>query len=93
MQKALKAIFAGSGTLLHRCVEEWRTRGHVVAEDTAAEADFLFLIGCAEDNPCARQAPPRCRVIAYQDALLPAYAGWHATTWALLRSETTHGIT
>lgn len=31
--------------------------------------------------------------INYHDSPLPSYAGIHATTWALLAGETTHGIT
>ena len=36
--------------------------------------------------------PTNC-AINYHDALLPKYAGVHATTWALLHQEKEHGIT
>ncbi|MGM9511618.1 amino acid adenylation domain-containing protein [Larkinella sp. GY13] len=36
---------------------------------------------------------PRLHTINYHDGPLPAYAGVHATFWALVNGETTHGIT
>ncbi len=36
---------------------------------------------------------PRELAINYHDALLPKYAGMHATSWALMRREAEHGIT
>ena len=35
---------------------------------------------------------PRKLAINYHDAPLPRYAGTHATSWALMNGETTHGI-
>ena len=35
---------------------------------------------------------PRKMAINYHDAPLPAYAGMHATSWALISGEKTHGI-
>ena len=35
----------------------------------------------------------RIAAINYHDALLPRYAGLHATSWAIIRREPTHGIT
>ncbi|MGB3512064.1 MAG: formyltransferase family protein [Microcoleaceae cyanobacterium] len=36
---------------------------------------------------------PRFGAINYHDSLLPKYAGVHATSWALMQGEKTHGIT
>jgi len=36
---------------------------------------------------------PRKLAINYHDALLPRYAGTHATSWALMNGETAHGVT
>ncbi len=36
---------------------------------------------------------PRRMAVNYHDALLPRYAGLHATSWAILQGERTHGIT
>ena len=36
---------------------------------------------------------PRIAALNYHDALLPRYAGLHATSWALINGEKTHGIT
>jgi amino acid adenylation domain-containing protein len=36
---------------------------------------------------------PRKLAINYHDSLLPRYAGTHATSWALINSEHSHGIT
>lgn len=57
------------------------------------EADHLVLVGEPIENANAYSVTPRRLTIAFQDSLLPAYAGWYATTWALLRREKTHGVT
>ena len=36
---------------------------------------------------------PRKCAINYHDALLPRYAGFHTTSWALMHRETIHGVT
>lgn len=36
---------------------------------------------------------PRRWAINYHDAPLPRYAGFHATSWAIMQRETTHGVT
>jgi amino acid adenylation domain-containing protein len=38
-------------------------------------------------------ALPRKRAINYHDALLPTYAGFYPTSWALMNREKTHGVT
>ena len=54
--------------------------------------DYLFSIVNDLILPEAMLRLPRRRAINYHDAALPAYAGVHATFWALLNGETTHGI-
>lgn len=121
MSKRFIGLWAGQGTLLIRCAEEWLKRGHeisgVVALDHATQAwamarklavwnnasavvavdrklcDYHFLVGYPEDAPRDFSLPPRLRCVAYQDAPWPNYAGWHTTSWALLKGETRHGTT
>lgn len=54
--------------------------------------DVVFLVGWPEEQLSGVAWSPRLGLLAYQDSLLPAYAGWHATSWALLKGETRHGI-
>lgn len=55
--------------------------------------DFLFSVNNEHilTNDVLRIAQ-KC-AINYHDALLPRYAGTHATSWALMNGESTHGIT
>ncbi|KAH3851282.1 linear gramicidin synthase subunit D-like [Dreissena polymorpha] len=56
------------------------------------ETDYLFSIS----NPTILKNDvlklPRRETINYHDSPLPAYAGVHATSWAIMRGEKTHGI-
>ncbi len=55
--------------------------------------DYLFSIvneHILGDDVLSR---PRRLAINYHDAPLPAYAGTHATSWALMNGETVHGVT
>lgn len=57
------------------------------------EFDFLFSIVYLKKLP--KEIINKAKVVAinYHDALLPRYAGIHATSWALLGGEKKHGIT
>lgn len=55
--------------------------------------DYLFSIVNSFLLPPALLALPRRMAINYHDALLPTYAGSHATSWAILHQETMHGVT
>ena len=55
--------------------------------------DYLFSIVNGEILTDQILRLPRRYAINYHDAVLPRYAGTHATSWALLNGETTHGIT
>ena len=55
--------------------------------------DYLFSIVNRHVLPRELLALPRHYAINYHDALLPRYAGSHATSWAILNRESMHGIT
>ena len=64
-----------------------------VVPGPSVDCDYIFLIGYPEEQLRNQPIRPRRGRIAYQDSLLPAYAGWHATSWALWHRESVHGIT
>ena len=55
--------------------------------------DYLFSIVNERILGADILALPRKLAINYHDGPLPKYAGTHATSWALLNREKTHGIT
>ena len=55
--------------------------------------DYLFSIVNPRVLPRELLELPTRYAINYHDALLPGYAGSHATTWAILGREKRHGIT
>jgi natural product biosynthesis luciferase-like monooxygenase protein len=55
--------------------------------------DYLFTIASLSVPPAEVLARPRRAAINFHDSLLPRYAGLHATSWALMNRETTHGVT
>jgi amino acid adenylation domain-containing protein len=55
--------------------------------------DYLFSVGYLDKIPTELLALPRKMAINFHDALLPEYAGIHATTWALINREKRHGVT
>lgn len=58
----------------------------------ATAYDYLFSIVNERILPPAVTASPKRLAINYHDAPLPRYAGMHATSWAIMNRETTHGI-
>ena len=62
----------------------------ILAEDPF---DFLFSIVNSFILPLEILRLPLRSTINYHDGPLPAYAGVHATFWALVNNEKTHGIT
>ncbi len=64
-------------------------------EDILLKTNFDYLFSIV--NNCVLSAAllkqPNCLAINYHDALLPYYAGMHATSWAILQCEKQHGIT
>ena len=55
--------------------------------------DYLFSIANLFVVPARILALPRLGAINFHDGPLPRYAGLHATTWAILNRETSHGVT
>ena len=55
--------------------------------------DFLFSIVNSQILFPSLLKLPREFAINFHDALLPKYAGVHATSWAIFNQEKTHGIT
>src|SRR5215470_843168 len=55
--------------------------------------DYLFSIANLAIIPARILALPRLGAINFHDGPLPRYAGLHATTWAILNRETSHGVT
>ena len=58
-----------------------------------ARYDYLFSIVNERILPASVLASPRRLAINYHDAPLPRYAGMHATSWAIMAGETSHGVT
>jgi amino acid adenylation domain-containing protein len=54
--------------------------------------DYLFSIVNSQILTASVLQLPRFCAINYHDSPLPKYAGVHATSWALLNNEKTHGI-
>src|SRR5258707_5252667 len=55
--------------------------------------DYLFSIANVSVVPARILALPGLGAINCHDGPLPRYAGLHATTWAILNQETSHGVT
>ncbi|MGE3920768.1 MAG: formyltransferase family protein, partial [Gammaproteobacteria bacterium] len=66
-----------------------------ILEASLADFEFDFLFSIVNYNILSDQLlkKARCLAINFHDAPLPRYAGVHATTWAILAGEKTHGIT
>ncbi len=54
---------------------------------------YLFSIANIALLPKEVIESPSCYAINYHDALLPAYAGLNATSWAIINQEKKHGVT
>ncbi len=55
--------------------------------------DYLLSIINHEILPPELVAAPIKRAINYHDSLLPQYAGFNATSWAILDGKSSHGVT
>ncbi|MHC1999475.1 MupA/Atu3671 family FMN-dependent luciferase-like monooxygenase [Methylobacterium sp. CM6241] len=85
-----------------RRAAEWARRAGIAIIDKDAflaaghrdpPVDFLFSVGNLDVIPSAVLARVRRRAINFHDGPLPRHAGLHATTWAILAGETSHGVT
>ena len=89
-------------------VREWAKRASVPCHPTEAgpatdeeghealttrEFDYLFSIVNPHILRAATLSLPRRGTVNYHDSLLPAHAGVHASSWAMIAGETEHGVT
>lgn len=83
-------------------VSQWAKSNHiahcslnddVVSFLNSQPFDYLFSIVNTSLLPKEVINSPGRYAINYHDALLPQYAGLHATSWAILRQERQHGVT
>lgn len=70
----------------------WAPTSDLAAALGEAPFDLLFSVANTAVLPAAVLRMPRVRAINYHDAPLPAYAGMHASSWALIHDEPRHGI-
>ncbi len=94
---AIGAVVTHSGSIL-----EWAQAQGIPtlrAEDVAtvdlpgAQFDYLFSIANLYVLPPTLLSRASRLAINFHDAPLPRYAGLHATSWALMAQEDTHGVT
>ena len=72
----------------------WLARAEMLAGLIQGQhIDFLFSLNNLQVLSGEILKLPRSGAINFHDALLPRYAGLHATTWAILQREPVHGIT
>lgn len=75
-------------------VADWAAQaGLTLNPAQRVESDYLVVAGEPLDSAENHPVGVGRIAVAFQDSLLPAYTGWHATSWALLHGETTHGVT
>src|SRR5438093_1558691 len=67
--------------------------GDLEATLEARPVDYLFSIANLQLLPKKLVAMARAGAINFHNGPLPRYAGIHATSWALMNRERTHGIT
>ncbi|HOY76714.1 MAG TPA: LLM class flavin-dependent oxidoreductase [Hyphomonadaceae bacterium] len=105
---ACAEIWVSSGNAIHGIVTScpiataWCERNgvsHIAPkQDQAAwlgsgAFDYLFSIVNHAITPAEILALPTRRAINYHDSPLPKYAGFNATSWAILNNETRHAVT
>ena len=57
-----------------------------------APFDYLFSIYSFSLIPDEVLSLPSRQAVNYHDSLLPKYAGFHATSWAIIKGEKQHGV-
>jgi amino acid adenylation domain-containing protein/non-ribosomal peptide synthase protein (TIGR01720 family) len=83
----------------HAGIQDWAKDRNIPCSqslsflDGKSSFDYLFSIVNDEVLPKTILNQPRYLAINFHDALLPRYAGMHATSWAILNGEQAHGIT
>ncbi len=85
-----------------RDVRDWCTARNVPQTDDLQVAigwmanrscDYLLSIVNHRIVPAEMLAGPTRGAINYHDSLLPAYAGFNATSWAIMEGQQQHGVT
>lgn len=74
-------------------VRTLRESGELLRPGGTEPMDFLFSVANGEILRPAVLALPRRQAINVHNGPLPQYAGVHATSWAILNGETSHGVT
>jgi nocardicin nonribosomal peptide synthetase NocA len=70
----------------------WESFDALVASGAGASVDHLFSIINDTILPAPVLALSRGVAVNYHNSPLPRYAGVHATSWAILHGETSHGV-
>ncbi len=91
----IKAVITSKDEVREWCEEhEIHTLSEVnMSEIEKISFDYLFSIVYLDVLPVSMIRLPKKMAINYHDALLPSYAGIHATSWAIMNGEKLHGIT
>lgn len=91
----LLASFDGSlSTVATRlAIEHLATRSTLAHRLDGVDFDHLFSVNNPWIVPGRLLSRARRCAINFHDSLLPGYAGLHATSWALMKGELTHGVT
>ena len=99
--KILKSYGADIKGIISRSesIRLWARKHDISCVDCLAQiqwdretVDYLFSICSHELIPPTILAKVFYGTVVYHDSLLPRYAGAHATAWAILNQETSHGI-
>jgi amino acid adenylation domain-containing protein len=77
----------GASVPRHAADQEWESRL------AAREFDYLFSVVNPHILRKTTLALPHRGAVNYHDSLLPAHAGVHAPSWAMIAGETEHGVT
>lgn len=92
----IKAVFTNSECVEKFCENStiacYQRNANLVAILKDAKIDYLFSISNPRILTDEVLKIPRKLTINYHDSPLPAYAGVHATSWAIICSERLHGI-
>ena len=81
-----------SWAIQHR-IPHFTSLSELKNSDLKESCDYFFSIVNYQILPEWILTLPKYFAINYHDSLLPRYAGVHATSWALINDEKTHGIT
>lgn len=92
-KQELLGIVSSASQVKKWCLENNILCLYDVAKLKEYEFDYLFCVVYYRILSNEFLKLPRYFCINYHDALLPKYAGMHATSWAILNDKKTHGVT